>query len=89
MRTGDWAILAGAAAVAAYERCVRDDADLISNRVAAYRRAAPALTYAVVWITALHLTDNLPPNLDPYHWLVRYFRRRRLDVCIDTCTDTR
>ena len=73
-RKGDWAILAAAAAIAAYEKLVRDDEDLISCRVAAYKRRAPLATYSVVLITAAHLLELLPEGCDPYRWAVRYFR---------------
>lgn len=75
LRTGDKAILVGVVAIAAYEKCVRDDADLISSRVADYRRRFPVLTTAVVMVTAAHLIELLPPTVDPYHRAVRYFRR--------------
>ena len=75
LRTGDRAIIVGAVAIAVYERVVRDDADLISNRVAAYKRHHPVLTVAVVWITAAHLLEVLNPAVDPYHQAVKYFRR--------------
>lgn len=75
LRKGDWAWLALGAGVAVYEKLIEDDADLLSNRAAAYKRSAPLLTYAVVWVTAMHLTEDLDPRWDPYHLLVRYFRR--------------
>lgn len=74
VRTGDRAILVGVAAIVAYERCVRDDADLISSRVAAYKARRPVLTTAVVLVTAGHLLEYLPAGVDPYHRLVKWFR---------------
>lgn len=74
MRTGDRAIIIGAVAIAVYEKAVRDDADLISNRVAAYKHRHPWLTIAVVWVTAAHLLEVLPGCVDPYHRAVTYFR---------------
>jgi hypothetical protein len=75
LRTGDRAIIVGAVAIAVYERVIADDADLISSRVAAYKRNHPVLTMAIVWITAAHLTELLHPSVDPYHQAVKYFRR--------------
>lgn len=74
VRKGDVAILIGAAAIAVYEKRVEDDEDLISCRVASYKATHPVLTYAVVALTALHVLDLLPVEVDPYHQLVRYFR---------------
>lgn len=77
LRTGDVAILVGAAAIAAYEVVVRDDEDLISRRVAAYRkrRAGRYVADAVILATALHLAEATPPDLDPYCWLMRWVRK--------------
>lgn len=75
MRTGDRAILIGVVAIAAYERLVNDDADLISSRVAHYKHHSPVLTCGIVLITAAHLIELLDPRIDPYHRLVRHFRR--------------
>jgi hypothetical protein len=74
MRRGDWAVLVGATAIAVYEHRVRDEADLISSRTLAYKATHPLLTYGFIWVTALHLTGDLPPTLDPYHQLLRFFR---------------
>jgi hypothetical protein len=74
LRTGDKAILVGVAVIVAYEKLVRDDADLISSRVAEYKVRHPVLTQVVVLVTALHLIERLPPRWDPYHQAVRYFR---------------
>lgn len=75
LRTGDVAIIVGAAAIAVYEKRVTEDEDLVSCRVAAYKRHHPILTHAVVWITAAHVLELLPGSVDPYHRAVRYFRR--------------
>ena len=77
LSTGDKAILVGAAAIVVYEKRVQDHDDLISCRVAAYRRRFPVLTTSVVMVTALHLLDFLPNSVDPYHHLVKYFRGSR------------
>lgn len=74
LRTGDKAILALAGGIVAYEYLVADDADLISQRVAAYRRAAPLLIDTLIIATALHLMDGLPARLDVYQHLMRWFR---------------
>lgn len=75
LRTGDRAIIVGAVAICVYERKVRDDADLISSRVEAYKQRRPLLTSAVVLITAGHLLGYITPELDPYHRAVVWFRR--------------
>lgn len=75
LRTGDKAILVGAAAIVAYEKLVKDDADLISSRVEAYKARRPILTSAVVLITAGHLLGYLAEDYDPYHRVVRWFRK--------------
>lgn len=75
LRTGDRAILIGAAAIIAYEKYVADDEDLISRRVAAYQQKAPWTTTLVVLVTALHLLSVLDTRVDPYHQAVKYFRR--------------
>lgn len=77
LRTGDRAIIAGVVAIAAYEKLVCDDADLISNRVACYR-AHPVgriITDAVILATALHLAEAVNPEHDVYHWALRVFRK--------------
>ena len=74
MRTGDRAVVAGALAIVAYETLVADDEDLISRRVAGYRRRWPTATTAVVFLTALHLVDWLPTVVDPYHQALKVFR---------------
>ncbi|TRW85565.1 hypothetical protein FK535_09215 [Mycolicibacterium sp. 018/SC-01/001] len=75
--TGDVAILVGVAAIACYEKIVRNDSDLISNRVSAYRkhRAGRVVADVVILATALHLSETLPCDLDPYHWLMRWVRK--------------
>lgn len=77
VRTGDWAVLALIGAIAAYERFVRDDADLISCRVAVYRRhpIGRIVTDTVIIATALHLCEALDERVDAYHWMIRYMRR--------------
>jgi hypothetical protein len=74
LRTGDKAIIVGAAAIAAYEKIVNDDDDLISNRVHAYKKRRPTLVTGLVIMTAAHLLSWLPVRYDPYHQLVKYFR---------------
>lgn len=78
LRTGDRAIICGAAAIVAYEYAVADDADLISSRVSAYRQHLPGrlVTDAVILATALHLAEALSPEWDLYHVAMRYLRRK-------------
>ena len=93
LRTGDWAIAIGAAAIAAYEVIVRDDEDLISCRVAAYRStpAGRLCTDAVIAATVVHLCEFVEPRFDIYHYLMRVFRPAKLadalDVELDKSTD--
>lgn len=70
------ALLAG---VAAYERLVADDEDLISRRVAAYRRhpVGRVLVDTVIIATAVHLCEYAPSDVDPYHWLMRVIRPKK------------
>lgn len=77
LRTGDYAILVGAAAIAFYEKAVRDDDDLISRRVSAYRttRHGRVISDAIILATALHLSEQIPEDLDVYCWLMRWVRR--------------
>lgn len=86
LRTGDWAILVGATAIAAYEVVVRDDEDLISRRVAAYRstRHGRILADAVILATALHLAEAVPDDLDVYCWLMRWVRRAAATTTLPT-----
>jgi hypothetical protein len=77
LRTGDKAILVGAAAIVGYERWVRDDNDLISYRVSAYRKhwAGRLIADAIILSTALHLMESLTPDLDPFHHAMSWLRR--------------
>lgn len=77
VRTGDMAILVGAAAIAVYEVRVTDDEDLISRRIAAYRRhpVGRVLADTVIIATAVHLCEFASPEWDAYHWLMRWFRK--------------
>lgn len=76
VRTGDVAILFGAAAIAVYEARVSDDEDLISRRIAAYRRhpVGRIIADTVIIATAIHLCEYASPEWDAYHWLMRWFR---------------
>lgn len=80
VRTGDVAILVGAAAIAVYEVRVADDEDLISRRISAYRRhpVGRVLADTVIIATAVHLCEYVTPEWDAYHWLMRLFRK---DAC--------
>lgn len=79
LRTGDRAIIAGVLAVGFYEKYVRDDADLISHRVSAYRSTpwGRLITDAIILATALHLAESYTrPEYDVYHHLMRWVRRK-------------
>lgn len=77
LRTGDRVIIAGALGVAVYEKWVRDDDDLISNRVACYRThpVGRLVTDAVLLATYLHLVEALPCEWDVYHQAMKIFRK--------------
>lgn len=86
LSTGDKAILVGAAAIVGYELWVQDDDELISRRVAAYRafkvrtrsREIPLgriLADTVIFATALHLCETLPPRWDIYHYAMLAVRK--------------
>lgn len=70
------AILVGAAAIAVYEVRVSDDEDLISRRIAAYRRhpVGRVLADTAILVTALHLAELVEPEWDLFHHLMRLFR---------------
>lgn len=72
----------GVAAIASYEKWVRDDADLISYRVSAYRktRLGRLIADAVIITTALHLMESLRPEHDVFHIAVGHFRRKVVDA---------
>lgn len=78
LRTGDKAIIAGAACIIGYERFVRDDNDLISYRVSAYRKhwLGRLIADAVILTTALHLMESVREDLDPFHHAMKYLRRK-------------
>ena len=80
VRTGDVAILVGAAAIAVYEARVADDEDLISRRISAYRRHPVGRVVAdtAILVTAMHLAEVLPEDPDAFHWLMRWLRK---DAC--------
>lgn len=77
LRTGDRAILIGAAAIVIYEKVVRDDADLISHRVSAYRKhwLGRIVADAVILTTALHLSETIAPEFDVFHIAMKHLRR--------------
>ena len=77
LRTGDRAIIIGAAAIVIYEKAVRDDADLISHRVSAYRKhwLGRIVADAVILTTALHLAEALEPEFDVFHHAMKHLRR--------------
>lgn len=79
LRVGDAAIITGATLIAAYERLVRDDDDLISHRVSAYRSTpwGRLITDTIILATALHLAESYTrPEYDVYHHLMRWVRRK-------------
>lgn len=69
MRAADWAWLALAAGVAAYEATAarRSDWELLSEAADRYRIRRPILTHAVVAYLAAHLTRLVPRQIDPLH----------------------
>lgn len=77
LRTGDRAIIIGAAAIVIYEKAVRDDADLISHRVSAYRKhwLGRIVADAVILTTALHLSETIAPEFDVFHFAMKHLRR--------------
>ena len=77
LRTGDRAIILGAAAICAYEKLVKDDADLISSRVSAYRTHTMGrlVTDAIILATALHLMESVSSDYDCFHIAMKYLRR--------------
>ena len=77
LRTGDRAIIIGAAAIVIYEKAVRDDADLISHRVSAYRKhwLGRLVADAVILTTALHLSETIAPEFDIFHIAMKHLRR--------------
>lgn len=77
LRTGDRAIIIGAAAIVIYEKAVRDDADLISHRVSAYRKhwLGRIVADAVILTTALHLMETVREDIDPFHIAMKHLRR--------------
>ncbi len=77
LRVGDAAIITGATLIALYERLVRDDADLISRRVSAYRSTpwGRLITDTIILTTALHLSESVSSEYDIYHHLMRWVRR--------------
>lgn len=79
LRTGDKAIIIGALEIWAYEKFVRDDNDLISYRVAAYRKhwLGRLITDAVILATALHLMESVREDLDPYHHAMLLLRKEK------------
>lgn len=78
LRTGDKAIIIGALEIWAYEKFVRDDDDLISYRVAAYRKhwLGRLITDAVILATALHLSEQVAEEFDVFHIAMKYLRRK-------------
>lgn len=69
MKPADWAWLAVAAGVLAYELAAarRSDWELLSEAADRYRGAHPIATHAVVAYLAAHLTRLVPKQIDPLH----------------------
>lgn len=80
LRTGDRAIIVGVAAIAAYEIAVQDDDDLISRRVAAWRRKplGRVLVDTALLATYLHLTEYAKPEYDVFHHLMGVVRPKNV-----------
>lgn len=77
IRTGDRAVIIGVAAIALYERFVRDEEDLISRRVAAYRktRVGRVVVDTAILVTALHLSESVSDEWDVFHHAMCWFRK--------------
>jgi len=68
MRHGDWAWLALAGGVCAYEAyAAYSNAELLSEACDRYRQRHPVLTRAVIVYLAGHLTRTVPQRIDPLH----------------------
>ena len=69
MKHADWAWLALAAGVVAYELAAarRSEWELLSEAADRYRHHHPILTPAIVAYLAAHLTRLIPKRIDPLH----------------------
>ncbi|WP_306365323.1 hypothetical protein [Nocardia sp. CC227C] len=62
-------LFVGAAVVVA--EVVAPEGELLSEGVDKAMEHHPVLTRAAIEITARHLTNDLPANLDPFTWIAR------------------
>lgn len=77
MRAADWAWLAVAAGVLAYEaHAARLEYELLSEAADRYRRRHPVLTDATICYLALHLLRAIPNRIDPLHRFATWVGRR-------------
>jgi hypothetical protein len=78
LRQADYGWLAVAAVVVAAE-VTAGPGEMLSHGAARYKAAHPVLTTSVVVVTAAHLLEWLPQNVDPYHCtygLLRFLRQK-------------
>ena len=66
MKAGDGAWIALGLGIFTYEACA-PEGELLSEAADRYMAAHPWVTRAVVGLVAAHLTNLLPPWLDPLH----------------------
>ena len=74
MKTADGAWLALGASVLTYELFADD---LLSYGCDRYLEARPGLTRSIIVITAAHLCNWLPPQLDPYTGFGQFILRMK------------
>lgn len=74
MRHGDWAWLALAVGVLAYE-VAAPSGQLLSQRMDSYRGRHPIVTHTVIVYIALHLTRRWPQPLDPLHRMAQWLNK--------------
>lgn len=69
MKSGDYAWIALAAGVAAYElgAALHRDGELLSEACDRYRRRHPVITYTTIAYFAGHLARVWPHRIDPLH----------------------
>jgi hypothetical protein len=67
MRSAERAWAALGIGVLAYELLAREG-ELLSHQVDRWLETHPAVTWAVVTLTAAHLLNVIPPRADPWVW---------------------
>lgn len=71
MRSSERAWLALGISVAVYE-IISDEDELLSRQVDRWLEANKPLTVAAVLLTAAHLLNLLPDNVDPFHLFSKF-----------------